>query len=200
MDEASFVILALLGMVAFNAYRQGQLGAWLRAKFLNANQEPLPVAPSTNATLRPASFVQSMIRGVLGSPLASAPKPSGVFGEDRGDHRHAGVDYPVPSGTNVLAAGGGRVAYSGAMGGYGLAVDVDHGNGLVTRYGHLSRLLVKVGEIVNAGQLLGLSGSTGRSTGPHLHFEVRENGTPIDPLGALAPAALLAAPAPGSLS
>jgi murein DD-endopeptidase MepM/ murein hydrolase activator NlpD len=95
---------------------------------------------------------------------------------------HNGQDIAVPSGTPVLAADSGVVLVSGWQGGYGNFVAIDHGNGISTCYGHNSRLLVQVGDKVQKGQTIALSGSTGLSTGPHVHFEVRRNGTPINPL------------------
>jgi murein DD-endopeptidase MepM/ murein hydrolase activator NlpD len=94
---------------------------------------------------------------------------------------HPGVDLVQDYGSEIHATAGGRVTHAGPMGGYGDMVEVDHGNGLVTRYGHLSEILVAEGQEVNAGALLGRLGSTGRSTGPHLHYEVRVDGEPVDP-------------------
>jgi murein DD-endopeptidase MepM/ murein hydrolase activator NlpD len=94
---------------------------------------------------------------------------------------HNGVDIAAAYGSNVEAAGAGRVAFAGAQGGYGETVLIDHGGGRQTRYAHLSELLVKAGDTVQAGQVVGRAGSSGRSTGPHLHFEVLVNGTPVDP-------------------
>ena len=94
---------------------------------------------------------------------------------------HSGMDFRAGTGTPVLAAAGGTVTFSGTNGGYGKMVEIDHGNGFATRYAHMSQLGVTVGQSIAGGQQLGLSGSTGRSTGPHLHFEVRRNGSAIDP-------------------
>ena len=95
---------------------------------------------------------------------------------------HSGIDIAVPSSTSVKAADGGRVLISGWNGGYGYYIAIDHGNGISTAYAHNSRLLVKEGELVYQGQEIAKSGSTGLSTGPHLHFEVRDNGKPVEPL------------------
>jgi murein DD-endopeptidase MepM/ murein hydrolase activator NlpD len=95
---------------------------------------------------------------------------------------HAGIDFREKQGTDVIATGAGIVIHAGPAGGYGYMVEIDHGNGISTRYGHLSRILVKTGDKVEEGAVLALSGSTGRSTGPHLHYEVRRNGQAIDPL------------------
>lgn len=100
-------------------------------------------------------------------------------GETRG---HTGMDLAVPTGTPVRAALPGTVTVSQYnAGGYGYYVMIDHGNGLSTLYGHNSRLLAQVGQTVEAGDIIALSGSTGRSTGPHLHFEVRVNGERTNP-------------------
>ena len=94
---------------------------------------------------------------------------------------HAGVDIPGPVGTPVYATADGTVAHAERMGGYGNMVELDHGKGLATRYGHLSKLLVEPGAHVTRGQLIALMGSTGRSTGPHLHYEVRIDGHAVNP-------------------
>lgn len=94
---------------------------------------------------------------------------------------HPGIDFVQPYGTHIQATGIGRVIHAGPEGGYGNAVDIDHGNGIVTRYGHLDRVLVHEGENVKTGDAIGRLGSTGRSTGPHLHYEVRIDGEPVNP-------------------
>lgn len=95
---------------------------------------------------------------------------------------HAGIDISAPLGTSILAAKSGIVIYSGWQGGYGNCVMISHGDGIVTLYGHHSKNLVSVGQYVEAGQKIALCGSTGYSTGPHLHFEVRVNGSTTNPL------------------
>jgi murein DD-endopeptidase MepM/ murein hydrolase activator NlpD len=94
---------------------------------------------------------------------------------------HTGVDIAMPEGRDVPVARAGQVTFAGAQGGYGLTVVVDHGEGVSTRYAHLSELRVKAGDPVGDGQTIALSGATGRVTGAHLHFEVLEHGQPIDP-------------------
>lgn len=98
---------------------------------------------------------------------------------------HAGVDFSGAYGSTIRAADSGRVIFSGWYGGYGQAVIIDHGGGLTTLYAHTSRLFVREGEAVQQGQPIGAVGSTGLSTGPHLHFEVRQNGNPVNPMGYL---------------
>jgi murein DD-endopeptidase MepM/ murein hydrolase activator NlpD len=98
---------------------------------------------------------------------------------------HAGIDMPLPEGTPLRAADSGSVAIAGWVGGYGNYVCIQHGGSLSTCYGHQSRIAVSVGQSVSQGQVIGYSGNTGNSTGPHLHFEVRVNGSPVDPLGYL---------------
>lgn len=95
---------------------------------------------------------------------------------------HTGQDFAVPTGTKALAAASGVVAFTGWDGGYGNLVKLRHANGVETYYGHLSRILVHPGERIARGAVLGLTGSTGNSTGPHLHFEVRVSGQPVDPM------------------
>lgn len=124
-------------------------------------------------------------RGVLVAPVNGAvtstfgPRKHPIFGTMR---NHAGIDYAATSGSPVRAAGDGVVAVAGDRGGYGTAVIVEHGNTVATLYAHLSRVAVAEGAAVTRGQVIGYVGSTGYSTGPHLHFEVRVDGNPVDPL------------------
>ncbi|WP_418470984.1 peptidoglycan DD-metalloendopeptidase family protein [Eubacterium callanderi] len=98
-----------------------------------------------------------------------------------GSTNHGGLDIGASMGSNVYAALGGTITSSGWNGGYGNAITIDHGNGLSTLYGHMSQLIAGVGQMVAPGQVIGLVGSTGNSTGPHLHFETRMNGERMDP-------------------
>ena len=94
---------------------------------------------------------------------------------------HEGIDFPAETGTAIVAAASGKVVFAGVHPQYGRMVEIDHGNGLVTRYAHASQLNVRAGALVVRGQRVATVGSTGRSTGPHLHFEVRLNGVPQNP-------------------
>jgi murein DD-endopeptidase MepM/ murein hydrolase activator NlpD len=115
--------------------------------------------------------------GALESGVGGRRNPFG----GRGWEYHEGQDIDAAYGTPVQAAANGRVTIAGRQRGYGNVVYIDHGAGLSTRYGHLSQINVAVGQTVTRGQTIGLVGSTGRSTGPHLHYEVRIDNQPVDP-------------------
>ena len=94
---------------------------------------------------------------------------------------HTGLDFRGEPGDDIRATAAGKVTIAGWNGGYGKMVEIDHGNGFTSRYGHMSEIGVKVGQSVKAGQIVGKVGSTGRSTGPHLHYETRIAGEAVDP-------------------
>jgi murein DD-endopeptidase MepM/ murein hydrolase activator NlpD len=100
----------------------------------------------------------------------------------RGRRHHHGIDIAAPVGTPIFAVQAGRVKFVGRMGGYGLLVVLDHGGGLTTWYGHASRIPVAVGDEIRGGQVIAAVGTTGNVTGPNVHFEVRRNDVPLDPL------------------
>jgi murein DD-endopeptidase MepM/ murein hydrolase activator NlpD len=119
-------------------------------------------------------------------PPAAAGTVSSLFGPrtdplNGASRFHQGVDIAAPAGTEVKAAAAGKVAFSGWLDGYGNVVDVDHGNGWVSRYGHNQENLARQGEQVEAGQAIAVVGSSGRATGPHVHFELRKWGKPVNP-------------------
>jgi murein DD-endopeptidase MepM/ murein hydrolase activator NlpD len=129
--------------------------------------------------------VGSRVRLTSGMPVLSGTITSG-FGMRRHpllgtSLPHAGVDLAARVGSPVVATGDGTVSTAAWAGGYGLLVAVEHGRGRQTRYAHLSRLNVAAGQRVRQGDVIGFVGSTGRSTGPHLHYETRVNGRPINP-------------------
>jgi len=103
-----------------------------------------------------------------------------------GHHRHhQGIDFAAHQGSKILATAKGRVTWAGSRGGYGNLVEIDHGNGYKTRYGHNEQVFVSVGDAVNQGDVIASLGSTGRSTGPHLHYEIVEQGRKINPVSHL---------------
>ena len=146
--------------------------------------------------LRTAQFT-ALESVLLGRQLSAEIRPTGrpvaegyissYFGERmdpfNGEEAfHKGVDFAADAGADVLAVASGIVTWAGKRDGYGVLVEVSHGNGLVTRYAHNARTLVTVGETVQRGQALAVVGSTGRSTGPHVHFEVLRNGQQVNPI------------------
>ncbi|PKR90966.1 peptidase [Pleomorphomonas diazotrophica] len=119
------------------------------------------------------------------------PLPGGDMTSNYGSRRdpflgslafHAGIDFRSPTGTDIRPTAPGVVTAAGWAGGYGNMVEVDHGNGVTTRYGHMSRIVARVGDRVTRDTIIGEVGSTGRSTGPHLHYETRVNGAPFNPI------------------
>jgi murein DD-endopeptidase MepM/ murein hydrolase activator NlpD len=133
---------------------------------------------SSSAYTPPASHSSSGFIWPVSGPVTS---PFGM----RWGRMHTGIDIGVPYGTPIHAAAAGRVIYAGWMDGYGNLVFVDHGGGISTGYAHQSSIAVSLGETVSQGQVIGYVGCTGHCFGPHLHFEVRVNGSPVDPLGYL---------------
>jgi len=120
-----------------------------------------------------------------GRPVSTGYISSG-FGErvdpfTGGEEFHEGIDFAAPQGTPIHAVAAGIVTWAGPRGGFGNMVQIDHGNGYATRYGHAYKVLVHVGETVQRGDVIGLVGNTGRSTGPHVHFEVLKDGHEVNP-------------------
>lgn len=127
------------------------------------------------------------VGGVMMWPVLDHYKVTSAFGYRihpilKTKKLHTGIDIQVATGFNIVAAQEGTIVYADWLGGYGKTIMIDHGGGILTLYGHNSKLIVKTGEEVKKGQTIALSGSTGLSTGPHLHFEVRENGKYVDPM------------------
>lgn len=176
------------GLVATQVEREeslAQLTAIERAQLaeLDALQE-------TSAELT-AKILAAQASGIGGgSPSAGGliwpvlGRISSTFGP-RWGRMHEGLDIAAPTGTPIRAAASGTVIHSGWLGGYGNLVVIDHGGGLATAYAHQSAVAAGNGAVVGQGQVIGYVGSTGNSTGPHLHFEVRLNGVAQDPLGYL---------------
>ncbi|HOO27051.1 MAG TPA: M23 family metallopeptidase [Lachnospiraceae bacterium] len=131
-------------------------------------------------TKTPPTYMKPVSGGRLSSGFGKRTAPT-----KGASTYHEGVDWAVPIGTAVVAASGGQVIRAGWGSGYGYCVYIQHPDGIVTRYGHLSKILVKTGQTVKQGEKIALSGNTGVSSGPHLHFEIRVNGTPVNPLNYL---------------
>ena len=131
-----------------------------------------------------ASFTGPGANGWFVLPTGS-PRVSGWYFRDPRNPGHIGLDYACRLGDPIYASDNGVVTIAGWNGGYGIMVELNHGNGFVTRYGHFNGLAVGCGQAIYQGQLLGYCGSTGYSTGAHLHFEIRHNGVPQDPQGYL---------------
>ncbi|MBU2979407.1 M23 family metallopeptidase [Alteromonas sp. C1M14] len=165
----------------------------------NVENDPLMqqlalVAQSVEAKKQQLAMLESLVRGhhiQQQSQLSGRPIASGWLSSYYGMRTdpftgkpamHKGVDFAGKSGDDVLATGAGIVTWAGERSGYGVLVEIDHGDGMVTRYGHNKGLLVSVGDVVTKGQPVAIMGSTGRSTGTHVHYEVIRNGQPIDPL------------------
>jgi murein DD-endopeptidase MepM/ murein hydrolase activator NlpD len=154
---------------------------------------PLGIVPSAGALqAMPASSGLAAASTGGDETLAVAGRLTSAYGWRRDPINgaakfHKGADIAMPVGQDVPTARAGSVSFAGTRSGYGLTVEVDHGDGVVTRYAHLSEMQVKAGDAVAAGQVIAKSGATGRATGPHLHFEVLEGGRPVDPAGWLSP-------------
>ena len=154
------------------------------ARQIERSVMPDPAGPTSTATA-PLTTTSTPT-----STSTSTPRVTSAFGlrHDPFDGhltRHAGVDLAAQEGEDIRAAAGGVVLRAGARGGYGDAVEIDHGGGVTTLYAHASELLVREGEEVAPGQPIARVGQTGRATGSHLHFELREGGRPVDPSRAL---------------
>lgn len=151
-----------------------------RTDFMNVVESEL-VASAARSALLPRNA--PVVDGFVGSGFGMRTDPfTGEYA------MHAGIDFAAPVGTPIFAAAGGVVAAAETHPEFGNEIAIDHGNGLSTLYAHASRILVKVGDIVRKGEQIALVGTTGRSTGPHLHFEVHVNGVPQDPARYLATA------------
>jgi murein DD-endopeptidase MepM/ murein hydrolase activator NlpD len=152
-------------------------------------------AAEASALHQASAAVASAIHSAPSSSPSSSPSSAGFIWPASGPitspygmrwgSLHPGIDIGAGAGTPVNAAAGGRVIVAGYSGGYGNLTVIDHGNGIATAYAHQSSLAASAGQQVGQGQVVGYVGSTGSSTGPHLHFEVRVNGSPVDPLGYL---------------
>ena len=146
---------------------------------------PIPSKKILLASAKPIGFssVEKDSAGNIINKSANSAKLEGTQAPAEKDQMqfHKGVDIAAPMGTDVYCAAQGKVIFAGQKSGYGNCVIIEHGNGLATLYGHLSKILVDANQQVKIGDVIAKVGSTGRSTGPHLHYEVRKNNTPINP-------------------
>ncbi len=176
-----------VGALADAVEKAGGLGlAETLSRAMGAEPASPAGAPTTAVTPRsgaPSPMFPAALPGGAVTPVAG--RVTSAFGLRTdpftgAEREHAGVDVGAPEGSAIRATSGGVVRSAGPRGGYGQAVEIDHGNGLTTLYGHASELLVQEGDAVEAGQEIAHVGSTGRSTGSHLHFEVRMGGRPVE--------------------
>ncbi|MBV8491578.1 MAG: M23 family metallopeptidase [Candidatus Eremiobacteraeota bacterium] len=152
-------VVALPGGMPFGAYLSAAL------------------TPPQDAVLPQNAAMRMPVQGQITSEFGERQDPMGP-----GREFHPGIDIAADQGTPIQAAMAGQVVSVGSDGGYGNLITVDDGNGLQTRYAHCSQMFARVGQTVFPGDVIGAVGMTGRATGPHLHFEVRQNGEPVDPL------------------
>jgi murein DD-endopeptidase MepM/ murein hydrolase activator NlpD len=167
--------------------REGQLLVVVGGRGEDVEWEPPPLYPSPG----PSGYSYGICGGVGitgpgGNGWFTLPtgsyQVSGYYFRDPSNPTHIGLDYRCHSGNPIYAADNGVVTVAGWNGGYGIMVQVDHGNGFITRYAHFDSIAVGCGHSVQQGDLLGYCGNTGYSSGPHLHFEIRYNGVPQDPM------------------
>ena len=151
-----------------------QLARGVVARAMSGSDQPVDIDPEAQVEL--ASPVDGRVSSGSGPRVAPRTRTG------QGSSDHGGVDYAVPVGTPVRAAGRGRVTFAGERGGYGNLVIIEHPDGRETRYAHLSEINVRVGQTVDGDAVIAASGDTGNVSGPHLHFEVRVDGRPVDPL------------------
>ncbi|WP_417618056.1 M23 family metallopeptidase [Parasphingorhabdus sp.] len=162
------------------------MGGPLIPFFKEQNQQLHPTLERLNLALQRMDALERTLIAIPSGKPSSTGMISSSYGYRRdpftgGSAMHSGMDFKGPLGQPILAAAGGRVTHAGWKSGYGKCVEITHGNGLMTRYAHLSKIGVATGQKIEQGVQLGAMGSTGRSTGTHLHFEVRLNGRAINP-------------------
>lgn len=176
--------LSTLGIRARSGEAQG--GPFIPAERLAVPTPRDPAFQRLSAALDRMESLEQLLVAVPSTLPAAGMELSSGFGFRRdpftgAGSMHAGLDFKGPHGSPIRAAAAGRVSFAGVKSGYGYVIEVDHGHGIMTRYAHLSGFNARVGESVTPGQQIGRMGSTGRSTGTHLHFEVRVGGTAVNP-------------------
>jgi len=182
------LLLCMLLLSATMLFVQSEQSSAIAAQVATVNQVALPTTVSANPVVpspippKPDASLAAIpsiwpAQGTIASGFGLRISP---FGD--GNELHPGIDIAYAMGAPVVATADGEVVASGPAGGYGNLVQIDHGNGIATLYGHNSQLAVTVGQQVKKGQIISYAGSTGKSTGPHVHYEVRVNNTPVDPM------------------
>lgn len=162
-------------VAAVISYKNGQeVGREILKEQVYAEAVPKIIERGTKI---PPTYIKPISGGRLSSGFGARSAPT-----KGASTNHKGIDWAVPIGTRVVASNAGTVVHAGWASGYGYAVYINHADGRQTRYGHLSKVLVKTGQTVSQGERIALSGNTGRSTGPHVHFEIRINGNAVNPL------------------
>lgn len=175
-------------------------GFGLAKMLVNSAKHKFSAPPSTPSSINSTSLASNPVPNIAAydsemshansSEIRFNPGPLGRLSSDYGERvhpisgrvqEHDGVDVAMPMRTPVRAAGDGEVKFSGELGGYGRVVIIEHANGFSTLYGHNDENSVEIGQKIRSGEVVGYSGNTGLSTGPHLHFEVRKDGKPINP-------------------
>lgn len=194
METISTGLLIIIGLVLFAQQRNGTLPQWMKAKFLNSSSAT-PVGDTADGILALASAqLGTQVGGDIAAVTGTTnPAGAGGFIPPVMDYTvtqayhgnvpggHPGIDLACPTGTPVFASRAGVVTRASWFGGYGNCVDIDCGGGYSTRFGHLESFKCAVGQHVDQGTVVALSDSTGDSTGPHVHFEIRLNGNTVDP-------------------
>jgi murein DD-endopeptidase MepM/ murein hydrolase activator NlpD len=176
--------LSTLGIRPRSGEAQG--GPFIPAERLPVPTPRDPAFLRLSAALERMESLEQLLVAVPSTLPASGMELSSGFGFRRDPFTgagamHAGLDFKGPHGSPIRAAAAGRVSFAGVKAGYGYVIEIDHGHGIMTRYAHLSGFTTRVGESVTPGEQIGRMGSTGRSTGTHLHFEVRVGGTAVNP-------------------
>jgi murein DD-endopeptidase MepM/ murein hydrolase activator NlpD len=195
-SETARGVIRLTGVPASRVLEQSGMGGPLIPVSFSANGVPLESIADpferriyeVEARLYEAQLYEKALRSLpLGIPVKGAYRETSGFGYrtdpfGRGTAFHEGTDLAAPTGSPLVAAAPGKIIYAAVKGSYGRAVEIDHGGGFRTLYGHMNSISVKVGDTVALGQKVGTMGSTGRSTGPHLHYEVYFRGKSYDPI------------------
>ncbi len=175
--EFMLIVLGIVGLGVATVQTQTPQSTPNQQSTVSTNTAINQQQTSTPSPNFPGKFIKPTTSGYLTSRMSMRFHPTLKYWR-----QHNGIDVGVATGTRVLAPADGVVTVAGWAGECGIKIQVNHGGGWDTRYCHNSQSLVTIGQSVKAGQAISLSGNTGNSSGPHLHFEIRKNGTPIDPL------------------